>query len=372
MEKKNIKNIIIAAGGTGGHIYPGISVAEIIEKACSGVNIKFISGCKKIESEIYGSEGRTAFELNVLPTGKSIKDKINALFNFYKASKVASGYIKDFKPDVILGMGGYVSAPVLSAASKMKIPFYIHEQNSIPGKVNKFYSKKAVKCFCTFKKSLEYFDKDKVKLTGLPLRKRFLNLPDKSDACRLFRLDERKPKIFIQGGSQGAKFLNIKILEALISFDKEYGKDVPVQILWSIDKQNFTEMMEIINRKTFNNIKIDIRPFILEIESALKSADLVISRAGAGSIAEIVAVGVPSILIPLPTAADDHQRYNAAEIKDEGAAEILEENQIDKPTFTNLLKSLLSDSSKLSLMIEKTKNISKGDAAEEIADVILN
>lgn len=372
METKDIKKIVIAAGGTGGHIYPGIAIACAIESICPQSEIAFISGSRPIESEIYNSEGRCAFALPVFPTGKGIKGKIVALKNFFSASNIAYQKLNEIKPNIVLGMGGYVSAPVLKAAKKHRIPFFIHEQNSIPGKVNRYFCKSASKCFCSFKKSIQYFGEQKSILTGYPIRKRFLKIPPKEEAIKYFNFSREKKTILIQGGSQGAKFLNLKLLKSLIELDKNLtGKSENIQLIWSSGKLNYEEVASEIAKYEFKKISILIKPFISEMEMALSVSDLIISRAGAGSISEILAAGKPSILIPLPTAADDHQRFNADEVKEDGGAEVIEENLINTPTFINLISSLLSDSEKLLKMSEAARRIAKSDAADKIAKFIL-
>ena len=372
MGKGEIKTIVIAGGGTGGHIYPGIAIAEALEALNPQIKFFFYSGCRPIESEIYKKEGKVVQALPVSPTKKGIVGKIWAFRDFLKACKQVSKLFKSMKPDLILGTGGYTSAPVFWVAKKMKIPFYIHEQNSIPGKVNRYFSRWARKCFCTFKKSIEFFGEGKSVLTGFPLRKRFFKIPDRATAQNFFNLNPDLFTIFIQGGSQGARFLNLKLVDVLKDFDVNLGKEFPVQILWSAGKLNFDELKDELEKKHFQYLKIQLKPFINDIEVALGCADLVISRAGAGSIAEILMAGKPSILIPLPTSADNHQKYNAEEITVNQAGEVLEENQINTPRFREMLERLLRNPALLQEMSIKSKSLSRPDAGLKIAEIILN
>lgn len=369
--QKATKRIVIAAGGTGGHIFPGIAIADAVKKIIKDVEILFVSGAKPIEREIYSQYGINPIEISVFPTKKGISGKLKAVIDYYKASKAMSDIFKRNKPDLVVGMGGYVSAPVLRAVCKLDIPFVIHEQNSIPGKVNRYYAKKAHKIFCSFKKSMEFLSAEKTVLTGIPIRDRFFKKTDKKICRKFFKLDENGFVIFIQGGSQGAKYFNQKLLDLLFDLDKRLAAKAILQVLWSSGRQNYEELEKAAKNKNFKQTDIKIVPFISEMENALGSADLVLSRAGAGSVSEILIAERASVLIPLPTAADNHQYYNAEEIVESGAAVMILEDEIATDKFINTILAFFNHPERLEMLSKNASKIALKNAADIIAENIV-
>lgn len=367
--------IMLTGGGTGGHFYPIIAVAEAINS---------ISQTQKIVKANMIFVSDSPYDPNILlRQGMKFKKisagKLRRYFSFWNiidALKIPIGIIKalwtvyiDF-PDVIFSKGGYASFPTVLAARILGIPLIIHESDAVPGRVNAWAGKFAKKIAISFSETAKYFPREKVALTGNPVRKSFF-IPVKTGAREFLKLEEGAPVIFFIGGSQGAKKINDNLIDVLPDMLKKY------QVIHQCGKKNLKDVeyrISIVLEKSSNKSRYHYFDFLNEIslEMAYGAADLAVSRASSGAIFEISASGTPSILIPLPNAAQDHQKENAYLYAKTGAAEVLEEMNLKPHILLSEIDRLINNKAELNSMSEAAKKFAKPDAAEKIAKEIIN
>jgi UDP-N-acetylglucosamine--N-acetylmuramyl-(pentapeptide) pyrophosphoryl-undecaprenol N-acetylglucosamine transferase len=273
----------------------------------------------------------------------------------------AYSILRRFRPDVLVGTGGYTSAGVALAERLRGGRVVIHEQNSIPGRTNRMLARLARKVCVTFEESEAYFPAGKTVLTGLPVRSEILQGVDKRKACERFGLDPDKFTLLVFGGSQGAKRINNMIIDAVPTLI-----NAGLQVIHQSGKKNYED----ISAKRPDLPGYIIRPYIDDMAAAYSAADFVVSRSGASSIAEITAVGLPAILIPFPFAQADHQTKNAEAVSRAGAALVLEEKSIDSPALTSIILDLVNDKARLDAMAQVSKKLGRPNAAGEIVKVI--
>ena len=324
--------VVVTAGGTGGHIYPALAILKKIEEMEKDSEVLYIGTHNRMEKEIVPNEGYKYEELEIYGFSKSdIKRDIKNIGLIHKAYKKSLKVLSDFKPDVVLGFGGYVTYPVIKAAKKLGIKTFIHEQNSIPGKSNKMLSKYADIIGVSFKESAKYFDKDRVVYTGNPCSENALNV--KKISKTKYGLSKNKKSVLCVQGSLGSSVMNNKMLDFLSSIDNE-----DYEVLYITGNSSY---------ETFKNNKVSenvfIVPFVENLSALMKDFDVVISRAGASIISEIVAIGVPTIFIPSPYVANNHQYYNALDLKNNHAGLMIEEQDLNKDNLKELINSLLKD-----------------------------
>ena len=315
------KNIIISGGGTGGHIFPAISIANALKQRDSEFNILFVGAEGKMEMERVPRAGYEIIGLPVMGMPrklslKFIKFGITLLNSLRNAKKI----IRDFNPIVVIGVGGYASGPVLNAASRKGIPTVLQEQNSYAGVTNKLLSKKA-KVICVAYKGMDkFFPKDKIVLTGNPVRKDLIEFKEKVyKAKKHFSIDEKKKVILVLGGSLGARSINEALLEHVDIMNKS-----DIQWIWQCGKLYFEQYSKAIGNK-YENIKL--LDFIDRMDYAYAVADLVISRSGAGTISELCLAKKPVILVPSPNVAEDHQTKNALALANKNAAMLIKDSE---------------------------------------------
>lgn len=344
--------IIITAGGTGGHIYPALGV---IDKIIEDKNNKYlyIGTIDRMESEIIPSMNIPYEGIEIYGLSKNIFKDFKNVGCLIKAYKKCLKIIDEFKPDVVLGFGGYVSLPVLYAAKKRKIKIAIHEQNFIPGKTNRFLGKFADKIFVSFEND-KYFKKDKVTFSGNPCEERARNIK-KIDKTSL-GFDRNKKLIIIVMGSLGSTVVNEKLCEFLRNFNSE-----DKEILFVTGKSSYNDLKH--NLVVNGNIKMV--PYQENLPGLMKDADLIISRAGAGAISEIIATCIPSILIPSPYVANNHQYYNALDLCDKKLSMMLKQENLDKDNLDNLINEIL-DTPLNKEIKNNLENTPKKDAASII------
>ena len=365
METNDTKRIIISGGGTGGHIFPAIAIADTFKRRYPDAEILFIGAKGRMEMERVPKAGYpikglwiSGFQRRL--TLKNLVFPIKVIVSTIKAKSI----LRSFKPDVVIGVGGYASGPTLRAAVKMKIPALIQEQNSFPGLVNKVVGHK-VNCVCVAYDNMDkWFPKDKIVLTGNPLRVSSIDITGKKEeAYKYFNLDDKKSTVLIVGGSQGALGINKGISAQLSKIEAgDY------QMLWQTGKDYLATAKAHIKEQNLES-KIRAVDFIDRMDFAYSIADVVISRAGAIAISELAAVGKPVIFVPLPTAAEDHQTKNAMRLVEANAAEIV----TNADACEKLLPTLSDLMTKPEKMLEMSKNIklfAKIGAAEKIVDEI--
>lgn len=367
--------ILFAGGGTGGHFYPLMAVANALNIIAEQEKIT------KLEMVMMADE---PYDQNLLLQEGVVFKKVYAgkirryfsLFNITDMFKTAAGIIKallniytDF-PDVIFSKGGYASLPAVVAAKIFRIPLIIHESDAIPGMVNQWSGKFAKRVAISFSETAKFFPKEKTALIGNPIRKDLLNIP-KTNVKDFFGLEENMPVVMVIGGSQGAKKINDSLLGVLPELIKK------IQIIHICGKKNFKEIKGIsslILEKSEYKSRYHLFPFmdISLLKTSYGAADMAVSRAGSGSIFEIANAGLPSILIPIANSAQDHQRKNAYIYTSNKAGNVIEEENLSPHLLQSEIEIMLSDKTKMKEMGEEAKKFSKPDAAEKIAREIIS
>ena len=359
---KKIK-IIMSGGGTGGHIFPAIAIADEIKKRFPEAEFLFIGAHGKMEMEKVPQSGYKIVGLNIAGF-----DRGNLLKNFGLPFKVISSLmkarktIKDFKPDFAVGTGGFASGPALYVASRLGIPVFIQEQNSLPGKTNVFNGKKAKAVFTAYPNMDHFFPKSKVFFLGNPVRQNILSdLMETDKAKEKLGLNKDKLTILSVGGSQGSRTLNNGWKDNL-----EKLKERNYQLIWQTGKLDYNELTSNIQHPT----SIQIKEFISDMATAYSAADVIVSRAGAIAISELAMAKKPVILVPLPSAAEDHQTKNALVLVEKNAAKMVKDAEmIDK--FWNTLSEICENENLRKEMSENLQFFAKPKATEEIVDEIL-
>jgi len=318
------KRVIISGGGTGGHIFPAIAIANALIKIDPNTEILFVGANGRMEMEKVPAAGYKIIGLDISGFQRSsILKNIFLPFKVLKSLLKARSIIKNFKPDVAVGVGGYASGPLLYAASQMNIPYLIQEQNSYAGITNKWLGKNAKLICVAFDGMEKFFPKKKILLTGNPIRKEVINIENKRlKAAEQLNLSPNKKTILLTGGSLGSATLNKSVLAAM---DKIIAADV--QLIWQTGKYYFQSISEQLKGKEHPNIKV--LEFLHHMDLAYAASDLVISRAGAGTIAELCAVKKPTILVPSPNVAEDHQTKNAMALVHKNAALLVKDAQAE-------------------------------------------
>lgn len=333
MKKQQPYRFIITGGGTGGHIYPAIAVANAICDKHPNAEILFVGAKGKMEMQKVPEAGYKIVGLWISGiqrrvTIENIFFPIKVIVSFLKARKI----IKDFNPDVVIGFGGYASGPIMMAANHMGVPAIIQEQNSYAGLANKRMSKKAKKVCVAYEGMDKYFDSKKIVITGNPVRKDIINVERKrEEALKHFGFHESKKTILILGGSLGARTINNAIIK-----DIDKIIDTDIQLIWQTGRFYYDEMKHKFNGHNANNVRMSA--FIKEMDLAYSAADVVVSRAGALSISELCLAKKPVILIPSPNVAEDHQTKNANALVKKEAANLIE----DKHAVDQLVDEAIS------------------------------
>lgn len=362
---RNNLRIIISGGGTGGHIFPAISIANAIKEKCPDTQILFVGAEGRMEMQRIPDAG---YEIKGLPIcgfdRKHLLKNLRVLFKIAKSQIMARKIIKDFKPDAVVGVGGYASGPTLKTAGMMGIPTLIQEQNSYAGVTNKLLAKKAEKICVAYEGMERFFEKEKIILTGNPVRQKLLNKADRTKAVASFGLDPNKKTILILGGSLGARTINQCILANL----EKIKESKEVQFIWQTGKIYYKQAIESINKES-NLPMLYITDFISDMGHAYCAADLVISRAGAGSISEFCLLGKPVVLVPSPNVAEDHQTKNALALVNKEAALYVKDSEAVSSLFQTALETVQDQA----LIHKLSTNIAKlayPDSANKIAEEV--
>lgn len=356
--------IMISGGGTGGHIYPAVSIAQSLKEILSDVEILFVGAEGKMEMKKVPESGFKIVGLWISGLQRKLSLQ-NLIFPLKVISSVwkSFGLIKSFKPDAVIGVGGYASGPLLFAATKKKLPTLIQEQNSYAGLTNKLLAK-GVSKICVAHDGMEkYFPKEKLIVTGNPVRKTIL-LEDsrKKEAYDFFNFSINKKTILIVGGSLGARTLNECVLSGY-----EKLKKSGYQVIWQTGGYYFNEMIERVGSQADNIRMFD---FLREMNYAYAVADVTISRAGALSIAELMLTGKASILVPSPNVAEDHQTINAKALSDRGAAILVTDKEANKELI-DIAFELIKDEPKKDELSKNIKAMAHPDAAKDIANEVI-
>ncbi len=357
---QGMTRLVIAGGGTGGHVFPGIAVAEALS-SLTPLDVLWIGTGRKVEVDALESTPWTHRILRVRPIkGMRLAEKIRAVASIPFSCIRAMSWLNSFRPHMVLGVGGYVSGPVMLAARAFGIPAAIHEQNAVPGLANRMASRFARMVFLTYPESAEYFPGIHTVVTGNPVRRSIV-----AAAARKRRDPDATPSLLILGGSQGAAGLN-RIASEAVSILVQSG--VKIRVVHQTGPGAFEEMKVFYNRKGGD---VELHPFIHDMARAYSEADLVLCRAGATTLAEITALGKPSMLIPYPFAADNHQERNAAAMTRAGASVAFRESDIGAVRLAGEIESIITDSARLEQMASAAWSLGKRDAALRIARELL-
>lgn len=359
---------LITGGGTGGHIYPALAIANEIKNTDKDAKILYVGTEKGLESELVPKAG---FDFKTIRV-KGMPRRINKE-SFLAAKELLHGItdskkiIKEFKPDIVIGTGGYVCGPVVYMAAKKKIKTMIHEQNAFPGITNKILSRYADRVAVTFDEAKKYFKyPDRVINTGNPIRKEIVNV-NKDDAYNILGIDKNIPFVLSFGGSGGQKKLN----DSMYFLIKEGLKNEDIQIIHVTGKRFYDEFMAKLKKDNIVlNEKIKVVPYLYEIPEALNIASIVVASSGAITLAEISAIGVPSILIPKAYTAENHQEFNARAFEDKGASIVILEKDLINTKLNDTIYDLIKDKNKLSKMAIESKSLGKINASKKIIDEI--
>lgn len=357
--------IIISGGGTGGHIFPAVSIANAIKALEPDTDILFVGAEGRMEMQRVPDAG---YPIKGLPVAgfdrKRLWRNFSVLWKLFKSQNMAAKIIRDFQPDAAVGVGGYASGPTLKVAQKAAVPTLIQEQNSYAGVTNKLLAKDANRICVAYDKMDRFFPADRIMLTGNPIRQALLNKPTQAEARESFGLDANTPTLVVIGGSLGARTLNEAMLAGM-----EQLADAGVQVIWQTGSYYAKEMEERMKGVT-KKPRMYMGPFIKDMAAAYAAANLVVSRAGASSISEICLLGVPSILVPSPNVAEDHQTKNAmALVEKNAAAYVADADAVDTLASTALI--LLDDEAHLADMSTNVQKMAHPDAAEVIAKEVL-
>ena len=356
--------VIIAGGGTGGHIFPAIAIGHALQRLQPGTELLFVGAKGKMEMEKVPQEGFEIIGLDIAGFNRSSMWKnISLPYKLIKSRMQAQIIVKQFKPTAIVGVGGYASFPILHAGQTMNIPTLIQEQNSFAGKSNKILGRRA-KAICVAYGNMEqFFPKERIVMTGNPVRKSISDMSRTSEEGKQwFGLANDETAILIVGGSQGARSVNESIHHSLEELMKEN-----VQLIWQTGKHNFEQAKQQVEKY---NGRVKVYDFIKEMDYAYAAADIVVSRAGALAIAELCIAGKPVIFVPLSSAAEDHQTSNAMALVRHNAALLVKDNEA-KTELVEKIKMVLHDSAMQEIMSKNLKAMAIRDADERIARKVM-
>ena len=359
--------IIISGGGTGGHIFPAVSIANAIKQIKPEAKILFVGAEGRMEMTRVPAAG---YDIKGLPVRGLIRPlyspkNIGVMCDFFKSKRIVKGIIKEFNPQVVVGVGGYASSPTLNAAYSLGIPCLIQEQNSFAGVTNKSLGKKAEKICVAYEGMERFFPKERIVLTGNPVRQSLLHVDETKEECAAaFGMNLEKPIILLVGGSLGARTLNESVLGNL----KQIA-EAPVQFIWQTGSYYKKQIEEELSAKG-KPANLYVTDFVSRMDQAYKAADLVISRAGASSISELCLLGKPSILVPSPNVAEDHQTHNAMALVNKNAALYVKDAEARERLIPLALETVI-DASKLEVLGQNALTMAYPDSAEVIAEMVL-
>ena len=352
---------ILSGGGTGGHIYPAIAIANELKSRFPDADILFVGAKDKMEMQKVPQAGYPIQGLWIAGLQRRLTLD-NALFPVKLLSSLLKSrqIIKQFQPDVVIGTGGFASGPLLQMANSAGIPTVIQEQNSYPGITNKLLSKKANAICVAYEKLERFFPKEKIVLTGNPVRQDLIEVQSKrAEGLGYYNLDPNKKTILILGGSLGARRIN-----QLIEKELEFFASQNVQLLWQCGKFYLEEYQK------FNSANVQVMAFVERMDLVYAAADIVISRAGASSVSELCIVGKPVIFIPSPNVAEDHQTKNAQSIVDKNGAILIKEKELDS-AFESTFSNLITNENKQKELSQNIKKLALPNATKAIVEEIL-
>lgn len=345
--------LLLAGGGTGGHLFPAVAIAERLLAAEPGAATLFVGTAKGIEAEVLPKLGLSLKTIDIAGfVGKRLGAKLALVPKLLRSIRQSLRILDDFRPDVVLGVGGYASAPVLVAAKQRGVPFVIHEQNAYPGLTNRLLGRWAARNCLTFAEAAKHFPAGSTELTGNPVRVGMHACPP---------LAEGDPRLLVFGGSRGARAINDALLAALPHLEKWHGR---LRIRHQTGRDDIGRVADGYRRAGWS--EAEVLPFIDDMAGAYADAHLVVCRAGATTIAELTVVGRPALMIPFPFAAGDHQSANARAMAEKGAALHLPQSELTGERLAILLDGLLGDLRRLQEMAGAARSLGRRDAADRV------
>lgn len=365
--------LLIAGGGTGGHIYPGLAVAEAL-RSRGPVELLWVGAQRGLERELVPREGieLVTFPVQAFQRRLSL-DTLRTAWRAAGALAASWAVLDRFRPDVVLGTGGYACGPVVLVSRLRRIPTLIQEQNALPGWTNRLLGRWVDVVALGFAEAQRYFPKEKVVVTGNPLRPAVV-LARRSEGQARFGLDPRRPAVVVFGGSQGARAINAAVRDAL----PELGRHPGLQLVWVTGPRSFPELRESLLKQggqpAGEGLRlggVQVYPYLHDLPLALAAADLAVSRASAIALSEMAVRGLPAILVPLPTAAENHQEKNALARQSAGAAVMLRECDLTGPRLAATVGTLLDDPARLTRMAAASQSLGRPDATEAVAGLVL-
>ncbi len=351
---------LLSGGGTGGHIYPAIAIADELKRRYPGASFLFVGAKDRMEMEKVPKAGYEIQGLWISGLARKLSGK-NLLFPLKLISSLmkARSIIREFKPHLVVGTGGFASGPTLRMASAMGIPCVLQEQNSFAGITNKWLAGKAQRIFVAYEGMERFFPKDRIRLTGNPVRSQLAEtLPDQASALAHFDLSTERKTLLVIGGSLGARRIN-----ELIAAKQNFFKALGVQVLWQCGAGYYEQY------KQQESETVRVRAFIPEMEKAYAAADLIISRAGAGSVSELCLIGKPVLFIPSPNVAEDHQTKNAQALEEKQAALLLKESDLEE-AFEDRFTAMLTQPGLAAALAKNIQSLARPKATAEIVDEI--
>lgn len=357
-------NVLIAAGGTGGHVYPAIAIADALREISASVKILFVGTKNHMEWKAVPKAGYDITSIWISGFHRRLTLK-NLLFPLKLATSLIQSFaiIQKFNPDVAVSCGGYTAGPVGWVAAKRGVPLIVQEQNSYPGITNRILGRSAEIIFTAFKDADDYFPAGSTTLVGNPTRKSLAEA-DKQEAYKKFDFHSDKRTLLVLGGSGGAKSIN----DAMLQHVQMLHDELNLQIIWQCGERYYDQIRSELKPKSLENVRL--KDFIQEMPKAYAVADLVVSRAGALSCSELALTGKPSILVPSPNVAGDHQTKNAKSMVQEGAAKLAADDKL-KDILVDKISEVITDDQQLNNMSEAAEKLARPDAAETIANEVL-
>ena len=362
----NMKRVIISGGGTGGHIFPALAIANALKRLAPDIEILFVGAEGKMEMEKVPEAGYRIIGLPVRGFQRRLTfENVKVLLNLWRSLRKAKHIIRDFKPDVVVGVGGYASGPIGREAAKAGIPLVLQEQNSYAGVTNKLLAKHAA-CVCVAYDGMErFFGADKIVFTGNPVRKDLLLVKDRrEEGIALYGLDSRKRTVLVTGGSLGARTLNLAVKRNL----ERFAARQDIQVLWQCGSYYYESLRQELEGKLPANVCLTA--FLKRMDLAYACADVVVARAGAGTISELCLLGKTAILVPSPNVAEDHQTKNAMALVSKDAAMMLKDSEAEEK-MGDMLEALLDDEAKMAGLRKFIEALAVRDSDEKIAREIL-
>jgi len=353
--------VLLAAGGTGGHVYPAIAIADAVKKLSSDSDVLFVGTRDRMEWQAVPGAGYDIKSVWISGFHRRLTPQ-NLLFPVKLMVSLIQSYsiLRRFKPDVVVACGGFAAGPVGWVAAKLGVPIAIQEQNSYPGVTNRLLAKNASKIFTAFEAAEQYLPKEKIQLTGNPVRSS-LSIRNKTEALHHFEFSSDSPVLLILGGSGGALAINDAVAGRLDALHNKAG----LQIIWQCGKKYYNELSESIDTDAYPNLRL--LGYIDDMPAAYGAATLVLTRAGASTCSELMMIGKPSVLVPSPNVAGDHQTKNASAMVAEDASLLILEDELEE-ALEDRIPALLKDEAKLQKMSDAALNLAKPGASKQIAE----